>query len=147
MIFIDLVFYDFSKFKHIFNSSYFIDLSFFYLYLSSIFVLIFILIFLNFFLSNSFLSSDNKYSNSSYECGFDPMQQATNYKFPVYYFRLSLFFLIFDLEVLYIYPWVSVAKFFFMSKLLIFFFSFFPIIFILFLGLIYEYSLDLFDWN
>ena len=104
MFFINLIFYNFNKFNNIFSSYYYIDLSFFYLYLSAIFILIFILIFLNFFLSNSFISSDNKYSNSSYECGFDPILQSINYKFPIYYFRLSLFFLIFDLEILYIYP-------------------------------------------
>jgi len=41
---------------------------------------------------------------SSYECGFEPYENSRNH-FNVNFYLIAVFFLIFDLEILYILPW------------------------------------------
>jgi len=75
-----------------------------YLYILK-FLLIFLLIgFILFFLS--FLLVYQKPNNekvSSYECGFNPFGDARN-KFEVRYYLISILFIIFDLELLFLFP-------------------------------------------
>jgi len=40
---------------------------------------------------------------SSYECGFNPFSDARN-KFEVRYYLVAIFFIIFDLELLFLFP-------------------------------------------
>jgi len=40
---------------------------------------------------------------SSYECGFEPFESITS--FNIQYFIIGLSFLVFDLELVYLYPW------------------------------------------
>jgi len=40
---------------------------------------------------------------SSYECGFEPFGTVT--EFNIHYFIIGLSFLVFDLELVYLYPW------------------------------------------
>lgn len=42
---------------------------------------------------------------SAYECGFEPFEDARN-KFDVRFYIVAILFLIFDIEVLYLFPWV-----------------------------------------
>jgi NADH:ubiquinone oxidoreductase subunit 3 (subunit A) len=42
---------------------------------------------------------------SVYECGFEPYEDARNI-FEIKFFLLALFFLIFDIEALFLFPWV-----------------------------------------
>lgn len=69
------------------------------------YLIIFILIgFLLFFLS--FLLVYQKQNNekiSSYECGFNPFSDARN-KFEVRYYLVAILFIIFDLELLFLFP-------------------------------------------
>lgn len=41
---------------------------------------------------------------SMYECGFDPYENSRN-QFNINFYLIAIFFLIFDLEILYILPW------------------------------------------
>ncbi len=41
---------------------------------------------------------------SAYECGFEPFQDARN-RFDVRFYVVAILFLIFDLEVVYLFPW------------------------------------------
>lgn len=41
---------------------------------------------------------------SAYECGFEPFQDARN-KFDVRFYIVAILFLIFDIEVVYFFPW------------------------------------------
>lgn len=41
---------------------------------------------------------------SPYECGFDPFEDA-RHKFQVKFYLVRILFLIFDLEVIYLFPW------------------------------------------
>lgn len=43
---------------------------------------------------------------SAYECGFEPFEDARN-KFDVRFYIIAILFLIFDLEVAYLFPWAT----------------------------------------
>ena len=47
--------------------------------------------------------------NSSYECGFEPFEDARN-QFDVRFYIVAILFIIFDVEVLYLFPWVVCLK-------------------------------------
>ena len=58
---------------------------------------------------------------SSYECGFDPFEEDTRGKFDVRFYLVSILFIIFDIEVTYLFPWAVCLSFmdffsFFVSK-------------------------------
>jgi len=42
---------------------------------------------------------------SAYECGFNPFGDARN-KFEVRFYLIGILFIIFDLEIIYLFPWV-----------------------------------------
>jgi NADH-quinone oxidoreductase subunit A len=63
------------------------------------------------------------------------------------YFRIALIFLIFDLEILFLFPWISVSKFFIVNGYLYILYSIIPFIFFLILGIFYEFILNLINWQ
>jgi NADH-quinone oxidoreductase subunit A len=78
---------------------------------------------------------------SAYECGFNPFEDVYG-RFDVKYYLVAILFIIFDLEVIFLYPWV--IGFSFVS-----FFGFWVILFfllILFLGFIYEWKRGSLEW-
>lgn len=54
----------------------------------------------------------NKVKSSNYECGVDPVAtDAEMGRFPVKYYLVAMTFIIFDIEVVFLYPWaVSFGK-------------------------------------
>ena len=42
--------------------------------------------------------------SSAYECGFDPFEESRG-KFDVHFYLVSILFIIFDLEISYLFPW------------------------------------------
>ena len=48
----------------------------------------------------------NSYSekNSTYECGFDPFDDSRS-KFEVKFYLVAILFIIFDLEIIFLFPW------------------------------------------
>lgn len=78
------------------NNNYFIFLFFivFVVVLSSIL-----------FLLSYFLVSDENYFEkvSAYECGFEPFED-TRVKFDVRFYLVGILFLVFDIEVMFLYP-------------------------------------------
>ncbi len=57
-------------------------------------------------LASSFLGPKRigKRKNANFECGLDPIGDARA-PFPVKYFLVALLFVLFDLEVIFMYPW------------------------------------------
>jgi len=48
----------------------------------------------------------NKYKSQNYECGIDPgPQHIEEGRFPVRYYLVAMTFIIFDIEVVFMYPW------------------------------------------
>jgi NADH-quinone oxidoreductase subunit A len=53
--------------------------------------------------------SDNKEKVAPYECGFEAFEDA-RMKFDVRYYLLAILFIIFDLEIAFLFPWAVVFK-------------------------------------
>lgn len=80
--------------------------------------------------------------NSAYECGFDAFQDARN-KFDVRFYLVSLLFIIFDLEIAFLFPWaVSLGKIGVFG-----FWSMVVFLGVLTVGFIYEWKKGALDWE
>lgn len=77
---------------------------------------------------------------SPYECGFAPFSNARN-EFEVKYYLVAILFLIFDLEMSYLFPWSSNINQLGLFSLLYFFIFYF----ILVIGFLYEWFLGALD--
>lgn len=79
---------------------------------------------------------------SAYECGFNPFDDARN-QFDVRFYLVAILFIIFDLEVSYLFPW-AVA----LGKLTMFsFWSMFIFLVILTIGFVYEWKKGALEWE
>lgn len=54
-----------------------------------------------------------------YECGFDPYYDA-RLKFDIFYYLIALLFLIFDFEILFLYPY-SYRRFYSLDSFIVYF--------------------------
>lgn len=79
---------------------------------------------------------------SPYECGFEAFEDA-RVQFDVRYYLVAILFILFDLEIAFLFPWAVVLKeigfFGFMSMMLF--------LGILVLGFIYEWKKGALDWE
>lgn len=78
---------------------------------------------------------------SAYECGFDPFDDARN-RFDVRFYLVAILFIIFDLEVSFLFPW-SICLHHIGS------FGFWTMVYFLFLltlGFIYEWKKGALEW-
>ena len=109
-----------------------------YTYLCISFLLCCILFMLAFILSPQEITFEK---TSPYECGFEPFGNSHSI-FSVQFFIVGILFMIFDLELAYLFPWIanlgnlSFFSFFIMLVFLI----------ILIIGLIYEWKKGALDW-
>lgn len=79
---------------------------------------------------------------SAYECGFDPFDDARS-KFDIRFYLVAILFIIFDLEVSFLFPWcVNLG-----SLSLFAFWSMFIFLFILTLGFVYEWKKGALEWE
>ena len=77
-----------------------------------------------------------------YECGFAPFEDARN-KFDVRYYLVAILFIIFDLEVAFLFPWaVSLG-----SLGLFGFWSMMVFLAVLTIGFIYEWKKGALEWE
>jgi len=60
----------------------------------------------------------NKEKNEIYECGFTPINKLGN-PFSIRFFVIAILFLVFDLEIVLLFPW-SISTFFFLALSLLF---------------------------
>jgi NADH-quinone oxidoreductase subunit A len=80
--------------------------------------------------------------NSPYECGFEAFEDA-RMKFDVRYYLVAILFIIFDLEIAFLFPW-AVA----LNEIGIFgFFSMMVFLGILVVGFIYEWKKGALEWE
>ncbi len=76
---------------------------------------------------------------SAYECGFDPFVDSRQ-KFEVRFFLVAILFIIFDLEISLLFPWVQVlniANYWIVMTFL----------FILTIGLVFEWKKGALEWE
>jgi len=79
---------------------------------------------------------------SAYECGFDPFDDARK-KFDIRFYLVSLLFIIFDLEVIYLFPWAVTLH----HDHLFDFWSMVLFLFVLTIGFVYEWMKGALDWE
>ena len=79
---------------------------------------------------------------SPYECGFDPFEDA-RVRFDVRYYLVAILFIIFDLEVAFLFPWAvslgDIGQFGFWSMLVF--------LAVLTIGFIYEWNKGALEWE
>ena len=79
---------------------------------------------------------------SAYECGFEPFDDARR-KFDVRFYLVAILFIIFDLEVAFLFPWaISLADIGAFG-----FFSMVAFLGVLTVGFIYEWRKGALDWE
>ena len=96
------------------------------------------------YISSKFTGSNNPDDEklSPYECGFDAFEDA-RMQFDVKYFLVAILFIIFDLEIAFLFPWAA-------SLHLIGDIGFYSMIFFLFLlviGFFYEWKKGAMNWS
>jgi len=85
-------------------------------------------------------SNDEK--TSAYECGFEAFGDA-HMKFDVRFYLVAILFIIFDLEIAFLFPWAVV-----LDKLGAFgLVSMFLFLFILVIGFVYEWKKGALEWE
>ncbi len=84
----------------------------------------------------------NSEKNSAYECGFEPFENA-RMKFDIRFYLVAILFLIFDLEVAFLFPWAvgfqHIGSLGFWSMMLF--------LFILTVGFLYEWKKGALEWE
>ena len=112
----------------------------------SIIIFLFIAIFLSigFVVANLLAAPSNPDPEklSAYECGFEAFDDARS-KFDVKFYLVSILFIIFDLEIAFLFPWaVSLSNIGALG-----FYSMMFFLFILTVGFIYEWKNGALDWE
>ena len=80
--------------------------------------------------------------NSPYECGFEAFEDA-RMKFDVRYYLVAILFILFDLEVAFLFPWAAAYK----QLGPVGFWAAMIFLFILLIGFIYEWKKGALDWE
>jgi NADH:ubiquinone oxidoreductase subunit 3 (subunit A) len=112
---------------------------FLFFYFLIAFGLSLLLIFLSYFLIFQNLESEKI---SAYECGFQPFEDSRQ-KFDIHFYLVGILFIIFDLEIVFMFPWCLNFKF--LTD--ISFFTGIYFIFVLTIGFIYEWFNEALEWN
>jgi NADH-quinone oxidoreductase subunit A len=80
--------------------------------------------------------------NSPYECGFEAFEDA-RMKFDVRYYLIAILFILFDLEITFLFPWAIVLReigWFGLSAMVLF-------LAILVVGFVYEWKKGALEWE
>jgi NADH-quinone oxidoreductase subunit A len=88
---------------------------------------------------------DSAAKDQPYECGKDPIG-PTHSRFSVKFYLVAMLFILFDIEVVFMYTWAVVYREMLHTSLAIFF-SMFTFIGILFVGYLYALKKKAFDWT
>ncbi len=84
----------------------------------------------------------NKQKLEPYESGIIPFAAARR-RIPVKYYLVAMLFLIFDIEVIFLYPWAAVLRDLRLSALVVMV----PFFIVLVVGFLYEWKKGAFDWD
>ena len=88
----------------------------------------------------------NKEKLSTYESGMEPVG-TTRERISIKYYLVAMFFIIFDLEVLFIYPWAVQFKELFAEFGMSVFISMFIFLVVFELGYLYAFKKGGFEWD
>jgi NADH:ubiquinone oxidoreductase subunit 3 (subunit A) len=120
---------------------FFININYFYFiyFIFITFFIVTILFFVSYFLMQRNIDIEKM---SAYECGFDPFEESLG-RFDIKFYLVAILFLIFDLEIVFLFPW-SVM---FYTLGFFGFWVIFMFIFVLFIGFAYEWQKQALDWT
>ena len=114
-------------------------------YLPILIFLVFALIFSTIMLGIGFTFGPNNPDvdkNSPYECGFEAFEDS-RMKFDIRYYLVAILFIIFDLEIAFLFPWaISLNKIGFFGYISMMFF-----LLVLTIGFIYEWKKGALEWE
>jgi NADH-quinone oxidoreductase subunit A len=77
-----------------------------------------------------------------YECGMDPVGDARS-RFSVRFFLIGVLFIVFDIELIFLFPWAVVFK----DLMLFGFVEMLIFVLVLFLGLVYVWKKGALEWE
>jgi NADH-quinone oxidoreductase subunit A len=84
---------------------------------------------------------------SQYECGFEPLGDARS-RFDIRFYLVSLLFIIFDLEIAFLFPWsIVLGDFAERSEMLFCFWSMMVFLAVLTVGFAYEWKKGALEWE
>jgi NADH-quinone oxidoreductase subunit A len=88
----------------------------------------------------------NPVKDSAYECGVKPVGEGSA-RFSVKFYLVAMLFILFDIEVVFLYPWAVVYKEMLAENAALIFGSMLSFIGILFVGYFYALKKQAFDWK
>lgn len=94
--------------------------------------------------SSIVVGNKNSYAekNSTYECGFEPFDDSRG-RFEVKFYLVAILFIIFDLEIIFLFPWAiafnEIGLFGFLSMMFF--------LLVLTIGFVYEWMKGALDWS
>lgn len=88
----------------------------------------------------------NKSKMSPYECGMTPVGDAQQ-RFSVKFYLVAMLFILFDIEVVFLYPWAVIYKQMLKENAALILGSMLSFMAILFVGYLYALKKHAFDWK
>ena len=88
----------------------------------------------------------NRTKDTPYECGMVPVGEG-NTRLSVKFYLVAMLFILFDIEVVFLYPWAVVYRDLLVSQANLIFGSMISFIGILFIGYLYALKKRAFDWR
>jgi NADH-quinone oxidoreductase subunit A len=92
------------------------------------------------------LGKRSKIKDTAYECGMLPVGEG-NTRLSVKFYLVAMLFILFDIEVVFLYPWAVVYKELLQTHAAMIFGSMVSFLGILFIGYIYALKKGAFDWK
>jgi NADH-quinone oxidoreductase subunit A len=93
-----------------------------------------------------FKSKHTKAKDTAYECGKDPTGEGSS-RFSVKFYLVGMLFILFDIEVVFMYPWAVVYREMLADHANLVLGSMLSFIGILFVGYLYALKKKAFDWK
>ncbi len=89
---------------------------------------------------------ETKIKNTPYECGMLPVGEG-NTRLSIKFYLVAMLFILFDIEVVFLFPWAVVYRQMLVENAALIFGSMISFLGILFVGYIYALKKRAFDWN
>ena len=88
----------------------------------------------------------NRTKDSAYECGMNPIGDAQP-RFSVKFYLVAMLFILFDIEIVFMYPWAVVYREFIVQHGSSIFFSMLSFVGVLTVGYVYAIKKGALDWS
>src|SRR5262245_44156573 len=88
----------------------------------------------------------SKIKDTAYECGMVPVGEGSP-RLSVKFYLVAMLFILFDIEVVFLYPWAAIYKSMIKEHAAMVMGSMFSFLGILFVGYIYALKKNAFDWK